>query len=90
MAFTNPIFKDGGSNNKPPLFYGKYFYFWKIRMKAHLEAQGEEIWDAVENSQFVATSVVNGVGTTKIKISWNEDDKKKVLYKSNQLTSKCT
>ena len=79
-ANQNPVFKDGGSNNKPPLFCGEYFDFWKIRMKAHLEAQGEEIWDAVQNGPFVPTSVVNGVGTSKPKGSWDEDDKKKVLY----------
>lgn len=80
MASANPVFKDGGSNNKPPLFCGEYFDFWKIRMKAHLEAQGEEIWDAVQNGPFVPTSVVNGVGTIKPKGSWNDDDKKRVLY----------
>ena len=79
-ANQNPVFRDGGSNNKPPLFCGEYFDFWKIRMKAHLEAQGEEIWDAVQNGPFVPTSVVNGVGTSKPKGSWDEDDKKKVLY----------
>lgn len=49
-------------------------------MKAHFEAQGEEIWDNVQNGVFVSTSVVNVVGTTKIKSSWDEDDKKMVLY----------
>lgn len=50
-------------------------------MKVHLKARGEEVWDVIENSMLVPTSVVNGVGTPKIKISWNEDDKKKILYK---------
>lgn len=80
MASANPVFRDGGSNNKPPLFCAEYFDFWKIRMKAHLEEQGEDIWDAVQNGMFVPTSIVDGVGITKIKSSWNEDDKKKVLY----------
>lgn len=77
---ANPVFKDGVSNNKPLLFYGEYFEFWKICMKYHLEVHGEEIWDAVENGMFVPISVVNGVGTPKIKSLWDEDDKKKVLY----------
>src|ERR1044072_1802909 len=79
-ANANPVFRDGGSNNKPPLFCGEYFDFWKIRMKAHLEAQGDEVWKAVLNGPFVPTSVVNGVGTPKIESSWDDDDKKKVLY----------
>lgn len=67
MASTNPVFRNGCSSNKPPLFYGEHFDLWKIHMKEHLKAQGEEIWDDVENSQFFPTSAVNSVGTTKIK-----------------------
>src|SRR4051812_11567443 len=36
--------------------------------------------DVVENGSFVPPSVVIGVGTSKIKSSWNDDDKKKVIY----------
>ncbi|CAJ2660665.1 unnamed protein product [Trifolium pratense] len=78
-ANSQPVFRDGGSSNKPPLFSGEYFDFWKIRMKAHLEAQGDGIWKAVVEGPFVPMSVVNGVGTPKIQSSWDEDDKKKVL-----------
>lgn len=38
MAFVNHVFKDNDRNNKPLLFCGEYFDFWKIRMKAHLKA----------------------------------------------------
>src|SRR3954463_8550143 len=69
MASANqrPVFKDGGSNNKPPLFCGEYFDFWKIQMKAHLEAQGEEVWEAVIQGPHVPTTVVNGVGRRNLK-----------------------
>lgn len=53
MASANLVFRDSGSNNKPPLFCGEYFDFWKICRKAYLEAQEEEVWDAVENGPFV-------------------------------------
>ncbi|KAK2402034.1 gag-protease polyprotein [Trifolium repens] len=79
MTSANPTFRDGGSSNKPPLFNGEYFDFWKIRMKAHLEAQGDGIWNAVVGGPFIPMSVVNGVGTPKIQSSWDDDDKKKVL-----------
>lgn len=71
MASANPVFKDSGNNNKPPFLCGEYFDFWKIHMKSHLEAQGEEMWDVVQNGKFVSISVVNDVGTTKIKSSWD-------------------
>src|SRR3954466_6299127 len=79
MASANLGFKDGGSNNKPPLFCGEYFDFWKIRMKAHLEAQGEEVWEAVLEDPHVPPTVVDGVGSNKPKLSWDDNDRKKVL-----------
>lgn len=78
-ASTNPVFKYGGSSNKPPLFSGEYFDFWKIRVKAHLEAQGDGIWETVEEGRHRPMSIVNGVGTPKIKRSYDEDDKNKIL-----------
>ena len=82
MASTNsnPIFRVGGNNNKPPLFCGEYFDFWKIRMKAHLESQGKDVLKAVLEGPFVPTTIVNGIDTPKPEASWDEDDEKKVLY----------
>ena len=77
---SNIVFKDGGSSNKPPCFVGEYYDFWKIHMRAYLEAQGEEIWNAVENGPFIPTTVVNDVVQVKIKTSWTDDDKKKLLF----------
>ena len=62
---SNPVFRDGGSNDKPPLFCGEYFDFWKIRMKVHLEDQGKDVWKVVLEGPFVPTSALNGVGTPK-------------------------
>ncbi|XP_058763525.1 uncharacterized protein LOC131636971 [Vicia villosa] len=78
-ANQNPVFRDGGSNNKPPLFCGEYFDFWKIQMKAHLEAKGEEVWEAVIQGPHVPITVVNGVGSEKPKASWDDNDRKRVL-----------
>ncbi|KAK2351768.1 hypothetical protein QL285_096970 [Trifolium repens] len=79
MASAQSVFRNGGSNNKPPCFVGEYYDFLKIRMRAYLEAQGEEIWDAVQNGPYVPTTVTNNVEEIKVKGSWTDDDKKKVL-----------
>ena len=79
-ASNNPTFRDGGSNNKPPCFVGEHYDFWKIRMQSYLEAQGEEIWDVVENGPYVPTTVINNEVQDKVKTSWTDDDKKRVLY----------
>lgn len=67
MASANPIFKDHGSTNKPPLFSDEYFNFWKIRMKAHSEEQGEEVCDVVENGSLFLQVLSTFLGQQRLK-----------------------
>jgi hypothetical protein len=39
---------DGSSTNRPPLFDGTNFSFWKIRMRTHLMSLGVDVWDVIE------------------------------------------
>jgi hypothetical protein len=39
---------DGGSTNRPPLFDGTDFAFWKIRKRTHLMSLGVDVWDVIE------------------------------------------
>lgn len=80
MSSANMTFKDGGNSNKPPCFVGEHYDFWKIRMKMFLQAQGDEIWKAVTNGPYVPTTVINEVVQNKIESSWDNEDKKQVLY----------
>lgn len=86
MAFANLVYRDGGSSNKPPYFVGEYYDFWKIRMQVYLEELGEEIWNVVENSPYISKTVIINVVQEKVKGSWNDDDKKKVLFEKRQRT----
>ncbi|XP_073219589.1 uncharacterized protein [Cicer arietinum] len=49
-------------------------------MQTYLEAQEDDIWDAVENGPYVPKTVIDNKEETKIKASWTNDDKKKVLF----------
>lgn len=50
----------------------------------YLKAQGEDIRDVIENGSFVPTTIINNVEQIKVKISWNNEDKKKVLYDNKE------
>ena len=39
---------DGSSTNRPPLFDGTNFSFWKIKMRTHLMSLGANVWDVIE------------------------------------------
>ena len=46
-------FGEGASINRPPLFCGLNYQFWKVRMKIFVESLDKGIWDAIENGPFV-------------------------------------
>ena len=39
---------EGTSTNKPPLFDGTNFTFWKVRMRTYIMPLGDTVWDVVE------------------------------------------
>jgi len=46
-------FGEGASINRPPLFCGLNFQFWKVRMKIFMESLDKGIWDAIGNGPFI-------------------------------------
>jgi len=46
-------FGEGASINRPPLFCGLNYQFWKVRMKIFVESRDKGIWDAIENDPFI-------------------------------------
>ena len=46
-------FGEGASINRPPLFRGLNYQFWKVRMKIFMESLDKGIRDAIENGPFV-------------------------------------
>jgi len=43
-------FGEGTSLNKPPLFYGKNYQLWDIRIKFFIESLDKEIWNVISNN----------------------------------------
>ena len=66
MANNSQTFSEGASINRPPLFTGDNYPFWKIRMKIFLESIDKGVWDAVINGPFVPTKLVEGKKYLKI------------------------
>jgi len=46
-------FGKSASINRPPLFFGLYYQFWKVRMKIFIESIDKGIWDAIVNGPFI-------------------------------------
>jgi hypothetical protein len=41
---------EGNSTNKAPLFNGRNFAFWKVRMRTYVMDLGGDVWDVVDIS----------------------------------------
>ena len=58
-------FREGASINRPPLFCGLNYQFWKVRMKIFVESLDKEFWDAIENDPFIPTFEKEGASIEK-------------------------
>jgi len=81
MASTNFLFPEGNSINRPPIFNGEGYHYWKTRMQIFIEEIDLNIWEAIEIGPYVPT-IVNGSTTSgsttieKPRDKWSEEDRK--------------
>jgi hypothetical protein len=71
------ISHEGTSANKPPLFDGTIFSFWKIRMRTYLMALGADVWDVVETGYI--NHVVIASKDVKLEFSFNSKGMNAIL-----------
>ena len=64
-------FAEGASINRPLMFGGVNYAFWKIRMKIFMESIDMGIWDAVVNGPFVPMQVVKEETVKKPWSDWS-------------------
>ncbi|MQL79575.1 hypothetical protein Taro_012013 [Colocasia esculenta] len=62
-------YAEGQSVNRPPLFDGEDYNYWKSRMEFFLQGLDFQIWSIIEEVDLV---VLNN------RENWTEDDKKKI------------
>ena len=65
MASSNNLFPEGNSINRPPIFNGVGYHYWKARMQIFIEAIDLNIWEAFEIGPFIPTMVVGNATIEK-------------------------
>ena len=80
MASCFQTFGEGASTNRPPLFAGENYPFWKIRMQIFLESQDKGILDATLNGPYVPTKTVDSETVLKPFSEWTTDENRKAQY----------
>jgi len=80
MVGQNQTFTECASINRPPLFTGENYPFWKVRMQIFLESIDRGIWDVVLNGLFIPINVVNDVSEPKPFSQWIADENRLAQY----------
>ncbi|MQL68246.1 hypothetical protein Taro_000507 [Colocasia esculenta] len=62
-------YSEGQSINRPPLFDGEDYAYWKTRMEYFLQGFDYQIWSIVEEGDLLVTNE---------KAQWTDDDRKKI------------
>ena len=73
-------FGEGASINRPPLFCGLNYQFWKVRWKIFMESLDKGIWDAIENGPFVPKFEKDGSVIEKPWSQWTNAESKKAKF----------
>ena len=66
---TQSYLSEGSSSNRPPLFEGKEFGYWKVKMEVFLKSQDAFMWDIIQNGDFHPTKITED-GSTKKKANY--------------------
>ncbi|XP_031120834.1 uncharacterized protein LOC116024071 [Ipomoea triloba] len=76
--------REGLSNNRPPTLSGTNYSYWKARMKIYILAQGERVWNDVENEW---KHPLDDNNKAKGRADWSEEELKEFDYNSKAMNA---
>ena len=80
MASSNYLFPEGNSINRPPIFNGVGYHYWKTRMQIFIEAIDLNIWEAIEQGPYVPSIIAGSATIEKPRADWTEEERRLVQY----------
>jgi len=80
MDSSNFLFPEGSSINRPPIFNGVGYHYWKTHMQIFIEAIDLNIREAIEIGSYIPTMVVGNTTMEKPREQWDEEERRRVQY----------
>ena len=68
-------FPEGNSINRPLVFNGEGYHYWKTRMQIFIEVIDLNIWEAIEIGSYIPTMMVGNKTIEKPRDQWSEEEK---------------
>ena len=90
MASSNPLFPEGNSIHRPPIFNGEGYHYWKTHMQIFIEAIDLNIWEAIEIGPYIpiVVDVSTSTLTQKPIDKWTEEDRRRIKKEQLNLQGK--
>lgn len=63
---------EGQSTNRPPLFNGTNYTYWKARMKIFIQAFDYDLWGIIINGPHTPTVRIDNIDIAKPESEWDE------------------
>ncbi len=83
----NNVPAEGQATNRPPLFNGPNYSYWKTRMRILVQAQDYALWRAIIKGPHEPSHIVNGVQVPKPEEDWDENDSKMVQLNARAMNT---
>lgn len=71
---TGMTFAEGQSSNRPPLFNGEHYTYWKTRMRVYIQATDYKVWRVILNGPTIPIKKDGDQIIPKIEDEWKEED----------------
>ena len=68
---------EGQSTNRPPLFNGANYTYWKARMRIFIQAQDYDVWSIIINGPYTPSIYVDNIAISKLEKDWDDNDRRK-------------
>lgn len=74
-------YQEGQSIQRPPLFNGENYTYWKTRMRFFMQSLDYDLWECVSTPYVVPTvTQEDGTVAAKTRSTWTDDEKKKEQF----------
>jgi len=83
MSEFKVLFAEGSTVNRPPMFNGMNYAFWKIKMQIFMESTDALIWEVVVHGPYAPMQVVKDEEVVKPRSEWNETERRKAKNVQN-------
>ena len=68
--------QEGQSSNRPLLFNGLNYSYWKAQMRIFIQAFEFKLWTMITNGPHILSKIVNNVSIPKPENEWDEYDER--------------